>query len=54
MYIFTSDKHKTLEKEDDFFTQVITLNNAMNKNHRNCAVFKDLFYFVSELKTYLL
>ena len=54
MYIFTSDKYKTLEKEDDYFTQVITLNNAMNKKHSNCAVFKDLFYFVSELKTYLL
>ena len=36
--IIYSDKQNTLEYEDDFQTQIVTLNTSISMEHMNCAV----------------
>ena len=41
----------TLKWEDDFKTQVMTLNGPMNMRHNNCAVSTEPFHLISDLNT---
>ena len=49
-----SNNQKTLEQEDDFQTQVMILNNELNKRLSNFAVITDPFHIISGLINYYL
>ena len=44
--------HKTLEKEDDFKIQVMTLNSPIKMRHSNAAVQTDPFNLISDIISY--